>query len=283
MLVIDDEPDMRRYLTSILADQYAVQQASDGLSGLELARRTRPKLVLVDLMMPGMDGWQVCAALKQQSQDPAPKVVVVTARTDEMAKIAALKRGADDFLGKPFSTLEVRTRLANLHHTYDLEKSLREQNQALREALEKLRAAETQFVQREKMKAIVRLAGGILHEINNPLNFTLTAVGIALDQYSPKDSQLKEILEDVQAGMVRIRDIVADLRSFASPGSNDPHERFDVNELVGRALRFTAQRARRRSSRVPNSRAMPDLWLEIASCFRCSRICCSTPARPYGK
>jgi signal transduction histidine kinase len=241
VLVIDDEPDMRRYLASILADQYSVLQASDGVSGLELARTARPKLVLVDLMMPGMDGWQVCAALKRTSPEPAPKVVVVTARTDEMAKIAALKRGADDFLGKPFSTLEVRTRLTNLNRTYDLENSLREQNQALREAMEKLRAAEAQLVQREKMKAIVRLAGGILHEINNPLNFTLTAVGIALEQCRPEDSQLREILEDIQAGMLRIRDIVADLRAFASPGAADLHERFDVNELVGRALRFTAK------------------------------------------
>ncbi len=241
VLVIDDEPDMRRYLTSILADQYAVLEAPDGVSGLELARSARPKLVLVDLMMPGMDGWQVCAALKRDSPEPAPKVVVVTARTDEMAKIAALKRGADDFLGKPFSTLEVRTRLTNLHHTYDLEKSVREQNQALREALEKLRAAEAQLVQREKMKAIVRLAGGILHEINNPLNFTLTAVGIAIERCSKEDSELREILEDVQAGMLRIRDIVADLRAFANPGAGELHERFDVNEIVGRALRFTAK------------------------------------------
>lgn len=240
LLVIDDEPDMRSYLASIFSDQYHVLQAADGEKGLELARRRAPELVIVDLMMPGVDGWQTCAALKNQAHGEVPKVVVVTARTDEMAKIAALKHGADDFISKPFSTLEMRTRLANLYRTYELERSLRTQNKELREAVDKLHAAEQALVQREKMRAVVRLAGGILHEINNPLNFTLTAISIAQDRYAQKDEELATILDDVRAGMQRIRDIVVDLRSFANPVIGDGHEPFELKELVDQALRFTA-------------------------------------------
>ncbi|HMJ11163.1 MAG TPA: ATP-binding protein [Polyangiaceae bacterium] len=240
VLVIDDEPDMRRYLASILKDQYRVFQAASGEEGLELAARLEPDLVLLDLMMPGIDGWNVCAELKRAAPSDAPKVVVITARTDEMAKIAALKQGADDFISKPFSTLEVRTRLANLQRTRELERSLHDQNQELRSALEKLQTAENSLIQREKMRAVVRLAGGILHEINNPLNYTLTAVGIAAERHAPPNSELAQILDDVRAGMLRIRDIVSDLRSFANPIVNHTYEAFDLEELVDQALRFTA-------------------------------------------
>ena len=240
VLVIDDEPDMRRYLRGILADRYTVREASDGTEGLESARAARPDLVLVDLMMPRLDGWQVSAALKREFGEDAPKVVVVTARTDEMAKISALRNGADDFMSKPFSSLEVRTRVANLERTLDLERSLRKQNQELKRALASLHAAEALLVQREKMKAVVQLAGGILHEINNPLNFTMTAISVALDRYGEKDAKLGAILEDVRAGMVRIRDIISDLRSFAEPSKADHYERFDLETIIAQALRFTA-------------------------------------------
>jgi signal transduction histidine kinase len=244
VLVIDDEPDMRRYLRGILGDRYTVHEASDGAEGLERARASRPELVLVDLMMPRMDGWQVCAALKREFGEDAPKVVVVTARTDEMAKISALRNGADDFMSKPFSTLEVRTRLSNLHRTFELERNLRGQNQELKQALTSLHAAEALLVQREKMKAVVQMAGGILHEINNPLNFTLAAITIALDRYGERDAKLAGILEDVRAGMARIRDIISDLRSFALPAKSDNYEQFDLATVVEQAVRFTAMELR---------------------------------------
>ncbi|HEV8549018.1 MAG TPA: ATP-binding protein [Polyangiaceae bacterium] len=238
VLVIDDEPDMRRYLAGILRDQFRVLRARDGRQGLALYRKERPELVVVDLMMPGMNGWELCAALKREPGG-SPKILVVTARTDEMAKIAALKQGADDFLSKPFSTLEVRTRLTNLALSQELERNLRLQNTELKETLEKLRAAEAMLVAREKMDAVVRLAGGILHEINNPLNFTLTAISVALDRTEGQGT-VRSILEDVEAGMLRVRDIVADLRTFATPGAADTHQPLILKDVVEQALRFTA-------------------------------------------
>jgi signal transduction histidine kinase len=243
VLVIDDEPDMRAYLASILADRYTVLSASDGIEGLALSREAHPDLVLVDLMMPGMDGWLVCSALKAGCE-PAPKVVVITARTDEMSKIRALEQGADDFLGKPFSTLEVQTRLANLERSRALETSLRRRNLELEDAIKKLRSTEAQLVQREKMVAVSRLAGGILHEISNPLNFTLTAITIGLDRIPAGDKALQEILRDVEDGMLRIRDIVSDLRDFANPGSNERRDSFEFKRVVDRALQLTSPQLR---------------------------------------
>jgi len=168
------------------------------------------------------------------------RVVLLTARTDEASKIAALERGADDFLTKPFSLAEVRTRLANLLKAADLEDSLRARNAELQEAMAKVQAAEVQLVQSEKMNALGKLSAGLLHEINNPLNFTLTAIQIARDTTPESEADLHDTLKDIEEGMTRIRDIVSDLRTFAYPSKDGRYEPLDVPDVVRTALHLTA-------------------------------------------
>ncbi len=245
VLVIDDEPDMRRYLVATLSDEYTVLQAADGRAGLELARQIRPKLVIVDLMMPTLDGWKVCAQLKREAEEHGrPRILVVTARIDERSKVNALADGADDLLNKPFSVPELKARVANLYRAQELERSLRERNSELADTMQRLRAVEAQLVQHEKMIAVSRLAGGILHEINNPLNITLTAIGIALERVPATDAANREILSDVRSGMERIRDIVSDLRDFANPIHEDHRDWFDFGHTVDAALRLTSPQLR---------------------------------------
>ncbi|HXE53409.1 MAG TPA: ATP-binding protein, partial [Tepidisphaeraceae bacterium] len=146
VLVVDDEPDMRRFLVSALAKDHTVIQAADGLAGLELARAKKPDLVLLDLMLPGMDGLDVCKALKSDAETKNIKVVLLTARVDEQSKLTALERGADDFLTKPFSTAELQTRLANLLRSGELEEQLRGRNVELETTIKKLQDTEVQLV-----------------------------------------------------------------------------------------------------------------------------------------
>ena len=244
VLVVDDEPDMRRFLVSALAERYRVLQAADGRAGLESARRHRPDLVLLDLMLPEMDGLDVCRAIRADPSTARTKVVLLTARTDEASKIAALERGADDFMTKPFSLAEVRTRLANLVKSAALEEDLRARNVELQDTLGKLQAAEVQLVQSEKMNALGKLSAGLLHEINNPLNFTLTAIQVARDTTPESDADLHDTLNDIEEGMTRIRDIVSDLRTFAYPTKDGRRERLDLRDVVRTALHLTAQELR---------------------------------------
>lgn len=239
LLIVDDEPDMRRFLVTILSDDYRIQQAADGITGLEMARREQPDLMLLDLMLPGMDGLDVCRELKKYEQTRDIKIILLTARVDEGSKIEALERGADDFLTKPFSTAEVKTRLSNLLRTARLQKDLRVQNRELDQALKSLKTTEAHLIQSEKMNALGSLASGLLHEINNPLNYTMTAVQV-LQQNAQADDDLKDTLSDIDEGMQRIRDIVSELRTFAYPESADHREAFRLSEALGTALRFTS-------------------------------------------
>lgn len=240
VLVIDDEPDMRRFLISSLSEKYRIIEAADGDAGLELALAQRPDAIILDWMMPGKSGLEVCSAVRQDARTQDTKIILLTARVDEPSKIEALKQGADDFLTKPFSTIEVHTRLVNLLRTAELQKTLRQSNNDLEETLRQLRATESRLIQSEKMNALGSLAAGLLHEINNPLNYTLTAVQLLEADAADQTSEMVETVADIKEGMTRIKHIITDLRTFAYPTKTNLSEPFDMKDAVTTALRFIA-------------------------------------------
>ena len=240
VLVVDDEHDLRRYLAGTLAETYRVVQATDGEAAVAAVRAYRPQLVVLDLMLPLLDGLQVCRTIKSDPETRPIKVVLLTARMDEESRLAALELGADDFLTKPFSTMEVKVRIANLLRASQLEEDLRVRNTELVTTLARLRSTEAQLVQSEKINALGSLAAGLLHEINNPLNYTLTALQLAQVLVSNADSDLKEILDDIHEGMTRIGNIVTDLRTFAYPSKEGTQERFGVDAALATAVQLTS-------------------------------------------
>ena len=240
VLVVEDEPDLRRFLVATLAEEHRVLQASDGHAGLRILREQRPQLALLDLMLPGIDGLEICRRVKEDVETRSTKIVLLTARVDEGAKVTALERGADDFILKPFSTMELRKRVANLLATARLEEDLRMRNAELSEALRRLQETEAQLIQTEKMKALGSLAAGMLHEINNPLNYALTALHVAREWAEGAGADLREVLDDAQEGMTRIRDIVSSLRDFACPSDETLGQRFDFTEALDAALRLVS-------------------------------------------
>lgn len=120
ILLIDDDAKITALLQRGLAyEGFVVDIASDGASGLALARQTPPQLVLLDIMMPGLDGFQVCRQLRQQS-DAA--IIMLTARDEVSDKVNALNMGADDYIAKPFAFDELLARIRAVlrrHHTSD--------------------------------------------------------------------------------------------------------------------------------------------------------------------
>ncbi len=240
VLVADDEHDMRRYVVSLLAEDYRVIQTQHGGNVEELVAKHRPDLVVLDWMMPGKDGLQLCQALRSREENKDLKIVLLTARADEDSKIDALQAGADDFLTKPFSSVEVRTRVRNLLRAGQMQRDLRASNDDLTATLTKLRDTETMLIQSEKMNAIGSLSAGLLHEINNPLNYTLTAISITHQFRDTLSEDLREILDDVEEGMTRIRDVVTDLKTFAYPEKAGVEADVAVSELLRSALKITA-------------------------------------------
>jgi DNA-binding response OmpR family regulator len=112
ILLVDDETTLLETLAyNLQSAGYEVLTAPDGVTGLELARSQGPDLVILDLMLPEIDGLTICRSLRQMSQVP---ILILTARTGELDKIVGLESGADDYLTKPFSLGELQARIRAL-------------------------------------------------------------------------------------------------------------------------------------------------------------------------
>ena len=118
ILVVDDEPTLVATLKyNLERDGFQVVTADDGESALNLARSHRPDLVLLDLMLPGLDGFQVCRILRREMQVP---ILMLTAKGDEIDKVVGLELGADDYVTKPFSMRELLARVRALLRRADI-------------------------------------------------------------------------------------------------------------------------------------------------------------------
>jgi C4-dicarboxylate-specific signal transduction histidine kinase len=193
------------------------------------------------MMMPEKDGLQVCLELRERAATRNIPIVLLTARADEETKLSALSAGASDFLTKPFSTTELHVRIRNLVDSHGYQQTLAKQNQVLERTIEQLKETETQLVQSEKMASLGRLSAGMIHEINNPLNFATTGLFTLRSNEAfvgeAHRGEYIEILNDVDEGVKRVRDLVLSLRMF-SYADNDKSELVTVSEVIAPALRF---------------------------------------------
>lgn len=111
ILLADDNADMRDYVKRLLSQQYQVEAVGDGLAALSAAQRLVPDLILTDVMMPGLDGFGLLQALRNQPQTKNVPIILLSARAGEEARVEGLEAGADDYLIKPFSARELLARV----------------------------------------------------------------------------------------------------------------------------------------------------------------------------
>ena len=114
VLLVEDNEDMRLYVGSILAEDYRLLEASDGREALALARKAWPDLIVSDIMMPVMDGLELCHTLKTDENTSHIPIILLTAKGSEEAQVTGLEAGADDYIVKPFSSDVLLARINNL-------------------------------------------------------------------------------------------------------------------------------------------------------------------------
>jgi CheY-like chemotaxis protein len=115
ILIVDDEPQNRRLLETLLAPEgYATRSVASGEEALASIAAQAPDLILLDVMMPGMDGYQVAGILKALATTSGIPIIMVTAHSDRAARLAGLNAGAEEFLSKPIDRAELWLRVRNL-------------------------------------------------------------------------------------------------------------------------------------------------------------------------
>ncbi|MEO1375598.1 MAG: response regulator [Cyanobacteria bacterium J06635_10] len=194
ILVIDDSPTNLEILHDVLGGAgYEVLVEMDGVSGIEQVENNPPDLILLDVMMPKIDGFETCRRLQENPLTKHIPIIFITALTEADEKVKGLNLGAVDYITKPFEQEEVLARI-NLHlklrklnleldqQKQELETRVQERTFELSQALEELKQTQLQLVQTEKISSLGQLVAGVAHEINNPIGFISTNLYYA-DQY----------------------------------------------------------------------------------------------------
>ncbi|MGK4007328.1 ATP-binding protein [Sorangium sp. So ce1036] len=250
VLVVEDNPDMQSYLDNLLSAEHDVALAANGLEALESIRAARPDVIVSDVMMPEMDGFELVRRLKQDPELRDVPVLLLTARAGRAEAVGGLDVGADDYLSKPFDPLELRARVraaARLHRVY-LE--LAAKRRELEATLKQLAETQEELVQAGKMAAIGTLVAGLSHEMNNPVSAILMNAQHLLRRQQkghglPDEAAILKALATIERQALRCSELVRALLEYAR-GKPIGREPCDVRAALRRALDLSWPRARER-------------------------------------
>jgi signal transduction histidine kinase len=229
ILVIDDSPTNLEVLYANLSSAgYEVLVEMDGISGIEQIKNNPPDLILLDIMMPKIDGFETCRRLQADLSTKEIPIIFITALSDIKEKVKGLSLGAVDYITKPFQQDEVLARvklhlkMRRLNIELDqqkqlLEKRVEERTDELYQALEQLKKTQLQLIQTEKVSSLGQVVAGISHEVNNPIGL------ISTNLYYAK-SYVEELINLVKLYQ----------NKFPDPGSDieDKIEQIDLDHVL---------------------------------------------------
>lgn len=291
VLIVDDTPANLEVISETLSDAgISVAIATSGDRALKQLERRVPDLILLDVTMPGIDGFETCRRIKQDARLRSIPIIFMTALSDPKNKIRALELGAVDYITKPFHESEVLARVKTHLQLYQLTQNLETQ---VAQKTEELRSSQIKLIQSEKMSALGNLVAGIAHEINNPVGCivgNVAAIQSMVDdlfhlieqyqkQYPQPSSELEEVIEDIDLDYLRddipkllqalcssgerIKSISRSLRIFSRAKQDHPqpfnlHEGLDSTLLILRH-RLKVQPNRREIEVIKDYGSLPEI------------------------
>lgn len=233
ILIVDDELANLELLHELLASHgYAVRAVRSGERALEAARSVRPDCVLLDVNMPGTDGYAICSAFQADPRLNSIPIIFLTAHGNTDHKLRGFAAGGRDYITKPFEVDEVLARLRNQLRIAELERDLRQQNEALNDANAKLIEASDQRA---------RVTAMLVHDLRGPLTVIGAILDGVMDSESLQDGRL------AYQGIRRMLDEMLALSRGESLTAHMPGSEVDVVETVMRAVRFAQHVAHQRS------------------------------------
>jgi len=243
VLLCEDNRDMLQFIYLNLQEAFSVITATDGEQGWKLVQQHQPDLVVTDLMMPGVDGLELCRRIKRDQATHTIPVILLTALSDVEDRIRGKEVGADEYIGKPFDPAEML---------------------AVARQLLSARGAVAQHAVEQRLESLDIISAGIAHEIRNPLNQIKNGIGVIVSTMAKVEGLVgangqpigagdREILQQARTrvrrmeqvalkGVERISNTVDLMSEYARHGNADPASLYDLDELVSSVLNLVGPR-----------------------------------------
>ena len=244
ILIVDDNPTNLGALFKFLSDSgFKVLVAVDGESAIEQIEYVRPDLILLDVMMPGIDGFETCRRLKANNKMQDIPVIFLTALSDTVDKVKGFSIGGVDYITKPINQEEVMSRIKTHLTISSLQDRLQQKNQelfSLNQNLEKLVEQKTQqLIEQEKSAIIGRLTQGMVHNLKNHLQtILLCSTFIESRAKEIADEPIIEDIQYVQSAGERIKEMMDNLVQKSIMDKKIDLQPININELLQRELKM---------------------------------------------
>jgi PAS domain S-box-containing protein len=246
VLVVEDNPDMNRFMAQCLSSHCDVICAFDGRDGLEKATRFRPALIVSDIMMPVMSGVEMIAEIRKRPELQTIPVLLLSATADEDLVLKLLDEGAQDFILKPFSEKDLLVRVRSLIaagqvraaaiHSLAREHAAREAAERQKHLIDKLRVA-AESANRAKDEFLAMLG----HELRNPLSPIVTALHLMkLQGADEKTERARTVIERQVNHLIRLVDDLLDVSRIARGKVELKSELVDMFDVVGKAIEMAS-------------------------------------------
>ncbi|MBX7143318.1 MAG: response regulator [Oligoflexia bacterium] len=224
ILVADDDADTRAIVTSAIQMLgHNSVEAADGRQALSLSRELGIDLAVLDIMMPEVNGNEVCQSIKQSEFGPYIPVLMLTARDNVKDKVSSLDGGADDYLTKPFHYQELQARIRALLRVRELNERLRSQN-------DQLKAMQATIVSQERQLLVNQLAGTAAHQLGQPLSAILLNCHV-IETLPAGDPRAQRSLAAIKQDAKRMAEMIERLRSADASKTQSYHGKTAILEL----------------------------------------------------
>ena len=252
ILLVDDQPINLKVLASVLSEDYSLSIANNGMNALKMLEKGLPDLILLDIMMPEIDGYEVCKRIKENEKTKDIPIIFLTAKTDIQDIIKGFDYGAADYMTKPFNPTEVKVRVVNQLNLHHAKNEIKQMYQKLLLSQEALKNANQQLEQsnREKDKFFSILS----HDLRSPLGGFVSLTEMMADNSEDLSMHLKKkMMKDLSHSSRNIFNLLNNLLEWSSMQNGltifNPQV-LELNKIVNDSVKVMIETARNKSINI---------------------------------